>query len=226
MISMQKKLASEFLSLAEIPEDKLRELAEVLAKVPISGIGRRELEGKIKGVSLGLDSTESGAAIANAIHSLHFMYAQSGQKLEAFLLEIENAITRTVSGKEFEDQKRRALAQSLRVLLGVRSLQIGYKSALLQFDHERVFSAARIISDIRPAFDESIELPLASVMVYHTLKIEYWRDGEEEKFYVALDSKDLQLMLDQLERAKKKAERLETEIKDKFPTAVFSANSE
>jgi hypothetical protein len=73
--------------------------------------------------------------------------------------------------------------------------------------HERIFLTARIFSDIRPVFGDSIESASAAVVV-HNLKITVRRNEKEEDIFIALDNNDLRELKEVVDRAEKKTKAL------------------
>jgi hypothetical protein len=79
------------------------------------------------------------------------------------------------------------------------------KAKELQQEAQRLLLDARILTDIRPVFGESIgENPTAFILT-HTLKLHYHEGGEHREFFVALDGEDIDLLKEISERAQKKA---------------------
>lgn len=97
-------------------------------------------------------------------------------------------------------------------LLGVSTAQLIAKAHDILLEHAQTFSSARIVSDIRPVFGESVEAPPTAAVIVHMLNLVYFQAGERQEFVVALDTKDIQLLLDTLERAAKKTKSLESLI--------------
>lgn len=97
-------------------------------------------------------------------------------------------------------------------LLSIDRLKLIAKTNDVITQNARTYTRARIISDIRPVFGEDLEnLPQVAVIV-HLLKISYIKDDEGQEFVVALDTSDIQQLIDTLERAKQKTERLNSLI--------------
>ncbi|PLS84760.1 MAG: hypothetical protein CYG60_16215 [Actinobacteria bacterium] len=97
-------------------------------------------------------------------------------------------------------------------LLGIDPLDVVTKAGGLMFENEHSLRQARIVTDIRPVFerDNPKAAPRGAVIV-HTLKISYWADNSELKeFFVALDTKDVGDLSEQLARANAKAESLKS----------------
>ena len=86
-------------------------------------------------------------------------------------------------------------------VLAAEAIVVLAKTMDLQFAHERVFQRVRIISDIRPVFgDESDPTPIAA-SVSHELVLTVFRNQNHEEVHVALDSEDLEALMQHAERA-------------------------
>ena len=85
-----------------------------------------------------------------------------------------------------------------------------YKALRLQTESQRVFEDARIITDVRPVFQEDIETGMVGAVISHSLRISYTEAGYERslEFFVGLRTSELKLLQQQVERAIKKAEYL------------------
>jgi len=95
-------------------------------------------------------------------------------------------------------------------LLESKTLEIASKSGMLLREHGRTYCSARVLSDIRPIFGESVEdAPIAS-MIIHTLKITYHQGDELKDLFVAMSSRDVQRLRELLDRADAKAGSLKT----------------
>jgi hypothetical protein len=97
-------------------------------------------------------------------------------------------------------------------LLNAKPLQLVAKAHDVLLEHSQIFTSARIVSDIRPVFGEKNEDPPTAAVIVHMLNMTYRSDSDTKDFVVALDTKDIQLLLDVLERAKTKTQSLESII--------------
>jgi hypothetical protein len=79
-------------------------------------------------------------------------------------------------------------------------------------EHEKIFVDSRILTDVRPVFDEDITL-IPAALIVHTLKLDYIQDDEKKTFFVALDDEDIENLRQDLTRAEKKAKLIRNEIK-------------
>lgn len=106
-------------------------------------------------------------------------------------------------------EDREAFRARLTEALAIESLRVIARAAGLLFENEHSATETRIITDIRPIFEqESPKAVPVGAMVVHTLRIGYIADGEEKNFFVALDAGDVRELAEQLRRANSKAESL------------------
>lgn len=92
------------------------------------------------------------------------------------------------------------LKRDLAGMLGSTSLAVTAKSLEVMTDHAKVFQGARVLTDLRPVFDDPGKQPVAAVVV-HQLKIDYVENKERNTFFVALDKDDIEQLKRELERA-------------------------
>ena len=112
----------------------------------------------------------------------------------------------------FPLDKTDLVRQRIAKLLSVGGwLAVLAKAQNVRGDQERLFCAARILSDVRPVFGNTPDSISAAVVV-HSLNITYHQDGEHKDFYVALDTNDLRNLKKTVERAEKKHETLKSLI--------------
>jgi hypothetical protein len=79
-------------------------------------------------------------------------------------------------------------------------------------DQDHIFLHARILTDIRPVFNNKGDSVDAAVIV-HNLRIHYGQDSDHRDFYVALDTNDIQSLREALDRADTKAKCLQGLLK-------------
>lgn len=108
------------------------------------------------------------------------------------------------------------LKRDLAMLFAVSApIALTRKAAMLTSEHEHVYCPdnSRIISDIRSIFPSGeIADPVGAVIV-HLLKLAYHQDDDTKAFYVALDSEDVRMLRDLLDRAISKEDRIKKTMK-------------
>jgi hypothetical protein len=130
------------------------------------------------------------------------------------------------NAQAFSQENADAQWQKLRTLLvGAlsfeRTLGTAAKAGDVLTQHERIFQAARVVTDLRPIFHVDVtERPDAAVII-HTLKITQ-RDhfGHRSDLYFALDHNDVVAMKEVIERALKKEQTLKQMIKESAITVL------
>lgn len=78
---------------------------------------------------------------------------------------------------------------------------------------ERGLHTFRVLTDIRPVFDEDPSIAIDTALITHTVQITYAQDNQYKELYFAVDEDDLQTMLSQVQRALTKSATVEEFIK-------------
>lgn len=98
------------------------------------------------------------------------------------------------------------LRSRLSKLLRIESLILRNKSQSLASDYQYALRDVRILTDIRPVFDETINVPTKAI-VTHSLKLEYV-GNRSETTYIALTTDGLNDLKNAVERALQKEQAL------------------
>jgi hypothetical protein len=155
------------------------------------------------------------AVVESILHEIFLMDdARSELELDGFVEAVAEAATEAKS-KEFpiEEGDRKILKDRLaRIFDGRKGLSITMKAMGVVADQDHLFLNARILTDIRPVFNESGDSVDAAVIV-HNLRIHYGVDRDHKDFYVVLDTGDIQALRDVLDRADAKAKCLQGLLK-------------
>jgi|SRR5271157_3695821 len=95
------------------------------------------------------------------------------------------------------------------------------KAGPVQTDHERIFCGARILTDLRPIYHFDISEKPSAATIVHMLKITH-RDYYDRKhdLFFALDSNDLAILKQIVERAVEKEKTLRNVMKDSGVTIL------
>jgi hypothetical protein len=99
-------------------------------------------------------------------------------------------------------------------LIALPVLYLSTKSSVLQVEHDRVFNSCRIVTDLRPVFQDAIEKDWACLVIHH-LHLTCMRKRQIEDLYLALDDRDLDLLAEAIARARTKASTLRSALRTK-----------
>src|SRR5260370_19616168 len=110
------------------------------------------------------------------------------------------------------DDDKPAVTAKLTSLLGLNTLERASKIEQLKADHHSIFYDAKILTDLRPVFDQPTEQPIGAI-VTHTLKIIFHEAGEHKELYFALDADDVLTLKKIADRAADKMSSLQNVLK-------------
>ncbi|HWT01915.1 MAG TPA: hypothetical protein VN256_16830 [Pyrinomonadaceae bacterium] len=211
--SIPKQIIAGFTLIATMPEEVFNEFVSALDNIPPKILQHRVVD--ISTIKLTTLSPEDTKALNDALAPLFRSMRGGDVEPAQYAKDIGDSIREDIPDEAAWAQSKEQLAQfkeRLTRLLNAPSLQLIAKAHDVLLEHAQTFSSARIVSDIRPVFRDSVDdQPVAAVIV-HMLNLTYFQAGERQEFVVALDTKDIQDLLDTCERAKKKTERLKAVI--------------
>jgi len=98
------------------------------------------------------------------------------------------------------------------------------KALDLTFDFERLFTTAKVITDVRPVYNEEATEVMGAVIVQN-LQLEFLRSDRFETFSLALDSKDIRSLIEALKKALQKQE-VATRLPQLKEAQIFVAGEE
>lgn len=203
LIKIPPKYRKVLIGIAALSSEAIEDLESVLKKAGPALTSQEEalsLASQLKVIS-----ADEGVEIIEALLPLYMLKGSSTKSTDDF---VEDVIASLKLGASEENKltKKQAtpLTNRLTKLLGVEAIDLSAKAMSLLLEQQRSFTSARILTDIRPIFDQDASKPLAGAVLVHNLKIEYLENSEEKEFFVALDRRDLQRLLDALTRAQQK----------------------
>jgi hypothetical protein len=152
--------------------------------------------------------------IASTIISFYYARAYLGYSIPDFAKAICESVSRgIVDDLKLSDQECSRFQDDLIKILSVDPLAARIKSQTVLREYEHILCDARVLTDLRPVFGSNPTAPPSGAGVIHTLRIRYHEGNEIKEFYVALDSDDIEDLRKSMERAKLKAESLQSVLK-------------
>jgi hypothetical protein len=192
--------------LSSVGKDAIEQLCSALEHAPAS-LNPNKLTNRVAS-EVSLLSQDDIDGILSVIISLNRFQVTYGGETS----EVIDAVLRAIEvDNPLDEQLKQTISSHLATLLGVRRFNLWTKAHEVLHENERNFTSARVITDIRPIFGENVNEPPNGAVVVHTLKIEFAHGRSPHRhFYVTLDDTDLDKLIEQLKRAKTKAETLKT----------------
>lgn len=208
-LSIPEEYERGFLAIRGLEEDQVRELVSVLENEPTT-LKRVELQRRIEG-----KTTIRPSDLDSIMETLISLYALRDSTEDLPLPDFVEVVSEMVDESHVEELKftdeedRERFKTKLVQLLGIDSLDIAARAADILYARERtIHGKPRVFTDIRPIFDEGPEPSPRGASIVHTLKMSYHEGGRVRELFVALDTENVNDLIDALDRANSKAEAL------------------
>jgi len=201
-----------FSILIKSSRDKIESLINELSNAP-KGLSPLELSDYL--FKKDVYSKNEAKEIVAVLTSLYRLKERENRSINEIAEDICIAL------KETSNDKLKPKAEFEKVIIQLLSLKIigaTLKALSLQTEYYNTFCNARIITDVRPVFDDDIDKQIETGIIVHNLKIDYHKGGVEDhkEFFVALDNNDLKKLKEQIIRAEKKEKSIKSSLKNIF----------
>ncbi len=175
------------------------------------------IENLIESVSKKLENVVTPSDVKDMMEGLLALYGvrdSSDIETSKFIEYLEIAITESGNFSNISKDELQVSKPLIAKLLDLdEPLSVASKAFNILLEHERVFLGSKILTDIRPIFNNrKIESPFGAVIV-HMLKIGYREGSESKEFFVALDTSDINKLEEVLKRAKDKEKAIQPLLK-------------
>lgn len=146
--------------------------------------------------------------------------ARGDSNASAFFDELTSALKEFWAPEELDTWT--TLKPAVATLLDSESVALVAKAFRLQFDQVDILTESRIVTDLRPIFDQSAGKPLAAI-VCHSLRLTYSEGGRAQQVALALDTRDIEQLRALCERALRKVDALKDYLNspEALPTIVL-----
>lgn len=212
--------AKALLLIRDLNDGAVAELTTALAEAP-PAMQRKELVDAVRPRITAIDAAELGAILQTLI-GMSFARLDSDYSVQDFA----DLVCQTMEESENDDLKlgdeHQTFKHRLVQLLGAEPLLYPAKGFSVMYDHERLFLAAKTLTDIRGVFGSDVtESPKMAALI-HTLKITYRQNETERDWHIAMDSHDVMSLIETLQRALSKTEGLKN-LLGKASASCFDA---
>lgn len=151
-------------------------------------------------------SRSEAVAMMQAVFSLYMLYLNYGAPAEQFVEELAGDIVETLDEHEVDVSLFKV--KFPHILRCEETLGVAVKGVSLLYDEEKVLSSAKIVSDIRPIFLSDPTQDPPSVLIVHSLRLQFLENNRESEIYMALDASDLKELKNVIDRAMAKEKTL------------------
>lgn len=152
-----------------------------------------------------LNEEEAELLLAQVL-SLSMLIRVSESKSVDVMKALRDAIDSPEQQSEWD-----SIAVSMQGLIDSTPIRLVTKAMELSYDYANLLRKARIITDLRPLFDDEGE-NVEGAVVTHTLRVSYSSDDGNHEVSLALDLQDVKKLREQCDRAIKKAHSIRDEF--------------
>jgi len=193
--------------LASLSEDEASQLLEAVE----SETGQLYPQKLVERVVPKLPTLDKGTVeeILSALVSLSYTRSATGLSPEA----VATALL-TSDDLEVPEPDRSRVQDLVEKLLDSDAIAITGKAVSVLTAHQRTFSSARVLTDIRPVFKNGADTKPSAAVIVHQLNINYQEGFERSNYFVALDTRDVAKLQEVLARAAAKADTLKSLVID------------
>jgi hypothetical protein len=208
-IRIPERYQAGIAKLITLPDDGIEELLSILNETPLS-LNLDSIKDYIISQISSIPEDDIDEIIS-ALDSLYIIQDELSAPIQEFSEQVLQAMAEAENSVlHLESSHHEHFKDRLTKLMNGKLLRLVVKSRDILFEQERTFGSARVLSDIRTVFGDHTESAPDAAIIVHMLKIHYIQDNQHKEFFVALDTGDIDLLIDTLIRAQEKAETLKS----------------
>jgi hypothetical protein len=181
---------------------------------PLSQPALRRVMGEALSSKDEADRSASSNALSRVILGLGSVYVRELDDLERILASVDESLREFWSSdkaKLTEWEKARPLFAELLKLDSVRTTM---KAVDVSYEYANILMDSRIMTDIRPIFNETGDQIQGAVVAF-TLRLNFINADDSHSISIAVDAADLQVLLEQCNRALLKAKTASQRLSSK-----------
>lgn len=193
------------LMVASMSERRWNDLLKAIETTPV-GMGATGFWGHLTKSVPALKPTEEFADAIFGFGQLTAIYTDDPKDMGA---DVANAVEVAIGKPIDRPSKKEALIERVNLIVArAGNIIASDKAYRLWLAHGKVANSMRIITDMRPLFQDKVDTEFKYAMVYHNFQIDYNEGANRRRTFFAIDSKDLKLLHEMVERAMKKEEAI------------------
>lgn len=187
--------------LRDLGPGRLEELNAAFRNMEGQALTPRQLAAAAERVRI---PAKEALSLVRVVLSLYGLRRRRSLPITEVLEGLQAAIVRSGWTDE-EISKWQSVGKKVESLLEIAPLATVSKALELGYEYPNLYQSARILTDIRPVFDQTGEVVKASIVSY-ALEIDYDNTEGNHSISIAIDAKDLDELAHACERAKAKGQ--------------------
>jgi hypothetical protein len=162
---------------------------------------------------------EDAEFLVRQLLSLQGLIRQTGLRSDDVLRGVRDAIERQGQECDLDAAAWAEVEPTVKCLVEEKSVRLAATAIELAYDYTNLVRRTKILTDIRPLFNEQAD-QIEGAVVSYTLRLHYNSADGEHEISIALDEADIRTLIAQCERAIKKAATARSLMADKCEIAV------
>ena len=212
-IKLQKEHLADLQVIREIGAEALSSVANKIKELPVAPAHPRHLYSVIRKALGG--NEEKADVLLRQLLSLHGMLRQLELKPEGVFEGLGSALRPIESGWSDTDFKKwESVASIFKSIFELPVVRLAAKALDLSYEHSHLWQRARIITDIRPIFDDEAK-QIQGTVVSHKFLLRYDDLEGEHLLSFSVDENDIESLIKQCERALRKAQTAKIQLEEK-----------
>ena len=218
-IRLTSTQVSDLKAIAELGSEALNRLAEQVESATPPPFSPPELNRVV--VAAISDKPEAVDPLMRQLLSFASLRRRRRLEIDDILSGLKSALRD--KGADFADGWE-GIDEAFRRLLSSGRIATIAKALDLSYDYENLVQSARIVTDVRPVFDDEVN-QIDGAVVSFTLRLKYMSLKGDNGISVAMDKGDVESLLRECERALQKAD-LTTQTLAKLPIRTLISGAE
>ena len=211
-------------AVAKVSEDSFKKIATEICRKSEVSVKASDLLKRIEVISKDAD-------FAKALCSQLMSLSSFGRSEH---LDVEGVLAALYEGIKRSELDPTTIAwfdgvrEPLKALLESEAIRLPAKALGLSGEYERILSTANVVTDVRPVFDHQRDLVIGAV-VSQALIVSYLENSrrfDEGSISIVLDVKDIDGLIEELTRAKRKAEKVKEQFGESLAGNIFAIGEE
>jgi hypothetical protein len=212
-IRLQLHQKRDLAAIRDLGAEALCRIIEEIKKLPPEPVPPAKLQDAVARALGG--SREGSEQLLRQVLSLHGLLRNLNIEPRQVFAALRLALQPSESGWSREAfQKWNAVETALKDLFELEVIRLSAKALDLSYEHPELLQRARILTDIRPVFNDDATA-LRGTVISHTLMLRYDDTQGDHVLSLSLDEDDIRLLIQQCERAITKSKTAQNELRSR-----------
>jgi hypothetical protein len=146
-------------------------------------------------------TVDARKSLSQSIINLHFLASSADKTVDLVLRDVVESYFRHFPDAATDVDAIKNVELNISAILNLRVLRASVKAWALSTDNNSLVLSSKILTDIRPIFDDNLAGPNLGSVITHTLRFNILTEGKHQSVYMVADSGDLRKLRDVIDRA-------------------------